>query len=41
MPTNLYIAYGITWAILGGYALSLWKRFSNVKKEARKDAHKV
>ena len=41
MPTNLYIAYGITWAILVGYALSLWKRFADVKKEARKDAHKV
>ncbi len=41
MPTNLYIAYGITWVILGGYALSLWRRFANIKREARKDAHKV
>lgn len=41
MPTNLYIAYGITWAILLGYAVSLWRRFLGLKKEARKDAHKV
>lgn len=41
MPTNLYIAYGVTWVILLGYAISLWARFGNVKKEAQKDAHKV
>ena len=41
MPTNLYIAYGVTWLILAGYAVHLWKRFADLKKEARKDAHKV
>ena len=41
MPTNLYIAYGVTWANLLGYGISLWKRFAGIKKEARKDAHKV
>jgi hypothetical protein len=33
MLRNLYLAYGITWAIHAGYLYFLWKRNSRVKKE--------
>ncbi|MCU1309201.1 MAG: hypothetical protein JWO20_326 [Candidatus Angelobacter sp.] len=36
MLTNLYIAYGITWAIHLGYLGYLVNRFSRVKKAKSK-----
>ncbi|MCU1286690.1 MAG: hypothetical protein JWO13_3040 [Acidobacteriales bacterium] len=33
MLTNLYVAYGITWAIHIAYVGYLWNRWSKVRKE--------
>lgn len=33
MLRNLYISYAVTWVILGGYIVYLWRKHVQLKRE--------
>jgi len=33
MLRNLYISYAVTWTMLGGYMVYLWRRHLRLKRE--------
>lgn len=33
MLRNLYISYAVTWVILGGYIVYLWRRHGQLRRE--------